>query len=181
MNSRLNRIYCQMKQRCYNPKDSSYKNYGARGIGICDEWKSWEVFKCWALENGYTDEKSIDRIDSNGWYEPGNCRWTTRKEQNNNTRRNRYITYRNKTQTLAQWCEELNLDYLTVFKRIEYRHWSIEKAFETKESMSIRRITYKGQTKSVVDWCNTLGLKYTTVLARIDRLGWSVEKAFEYN
>lgn len=85
--TRLYRIYCGMKTRCYNPKVLHYKNYGGRGISICDEWlNSFKDFYDWAMANGYSDELSIDRINVNGNYEPSNCRWATNLEQARNKR-----------------------------------------------------------------------------------------------
>lgn len=143
--SKLNKVYVSMKQRCYNPKHDHYKYYGARGITICNEWlnpeiihlgcrgrftKGYQAFKEWALENGYADNLTIDRIDVNGNYEPSNCRWITLKEQSNNTRRNHLVTYKGKTQTLMQWSEELGFNYGRVKMRLNKLHWSVEKAFE---------------------------------------------------
>lgn len=83
--TRLYRIFHDMKRRCYKPKDTSYSNYGGKGIKICKEWlDNQEVFFEWALNNGYDDNLTIDRIDSKGNYEPSNCRWITQKEQNYN-------------------------------------------------------------------------------------------------
>jgi len=79
-----------MMQRCYNPKAPNFKYYGGRGITVCDEWRdSPEKFITWAESNGHSPELTLDRYpDKNGNYEPSNCRWATRKEQNRNTRRN---------------------------------------------------------------------------------------------
>lgn len=87
-NTRLYNIWKGMRGRCYNSANTSYKNYGGRGIKVCDEWKSnYTTFRSWSLANGYSDSLSIDRIDSNGNYEPSNCRWTTSHVQSCNTRR----------------------------------------------------------------------------------------------
>jgi hypothetical protein len=84
---RLKRIYDKMKARCYVSTSKNYPNYGGRGITICDEWlESFSTFADWAVNNGYCDELSIDRINVNGNYEPSNCRWTDSKIQANNRR-----------------------------------------------------------------------------------------------
>ena len=142
--SRLSGIFRSMKKRCYNIKSIQYEYYGGRGIKLCDEWndrtiirisgigytKGFLAFKKWALENGYQDNLSIDRIDVNKNYEPSNCRWVTKQAQANNRRSNKYISYKGKTQSLADWCRELGFNYPTIKERFR-RNWSVEKAFET--------------------------------------------------
>ena len=131
-NTKIYGVWSGMVQRCTNPKTINYHNYGGRGITVCDEWlHDFRAFYDWAMANGYKDDLTIDRIDSNGNYEPSNCRWATRTEQNNNTRRNHFITYNGKTQTLAQWAKEYNIPYKRLCERINQSHWNIEKALNT--------------------------------------------------
>ena len=128
--SKIYVAWCNMKQRCLNENNRQYKYYGGRGIKVCDEWLEFEQFYCWAMVNGYNDTLTLDRVNVDGNYEPKNCRWVDMKTQQNNTRRNHQITYNGKTQTLAQWSEELNIKYQTLRDRIFRYRWSVERAFE---------------------------------------------------
>ena len=96
----LHRHWTAMKQRCLNPKSSTYYKYGKRGITICPEWIYFESFKAWSISHGYKDGLSLDRINYNGNYEPSNCRWVDLKTQSNNRRNNHWISYKGKTQTI---------------------------------------------------------------------------------
>lgn len=125
----LFRTWQHMLNRCRNKKINEYKNYGGRGISVCKEWQtSFESFRDWAISNGYSENLSIDRINVNGNYEPSNCRWTNAKIQANNKRNNRLLTYNNKTQTLSQWADEINISSQTIKKRIDKYGWSIKDA-----------------------------------------------------
>lgn len=87
-NSRLYHIWINMKQRCYNSNTNDFKNYGERGIQVCAEWRGdFTAFERWAMNNGYSDSLTLDRIDNDGNYEPNNCRWVTRLIQRHNQRR----------------------------------------------------------------------------------------------
>lgn len=131
--SRLYCIWKHMKERCHSKNCKDFANYGARGISVCDEWKNdFLSFKKWALENGYNEALTLDRIDSNGNYEPTNCRFATRKEQNNNKRDNHYLTHNGETKTLSEWSKETGLNVTTILMRISKYKWSVEKALTTQ-------------------------------------------------
>ena len=123
-----------MKQRCYNKNSKSYKNYGGRGIKICDEWLSKENgflnFYNWAINNGYNSNLSIDRIDNNGNYEPSNCRWVNNLIQSNNRRNNRKLTFNGDTLNISEWAKKYNLTISTINHRLD-RGWSVEKTLTT--------------------------------------------------
>lgn len=130
-NTRLYHIYCGMKNRCQNCNDPKYPNYGGRGIKVCDEWlNDFMAFYNWAIDNGYKDDLTIDRINVDGNYKPDNCRWATPKQQSNNKRNTIYINYNGESKTLSEWCEVLNLNYYTVYDRLYRYNWSIENALE---------------------------------------------------
>lgn len=117
---RIGLIYYSMKQRCLNVNVPAYKNYGARGITICEEWiKDKCSFFDWAYKNGYKESLTLDRIDNNGNYEPSNCRWATKREQANNRRSNLLITRFGVTKNVKQWCEVFNINENTVYSRIK--------------------------------------------------------------
>ena len=116
--TRIYNTWQGMKARCYNIHDARYHNYGGRGIRVCDEWiNDFSAFYEWAINNGYSDELTIDRINVNGNYEPSNCRWSDIKTQCNNRTTNIRITIGNATKTLMEWCEIFELDSKTVYAR----------------------------------------------------------------
>lgn len=125
--TRLFKIWSSMRERCYRKSHMHYRDYGGRGIGICDAWNDFAVFREWALTNGYADDLSIDRIDFNGNYSPDNCRWVTMKEQQNNKRSNRLVEYRGKTYTLTQLAEKSGLNKTTLKERLNMG-WCVEDA-----------------------------------------------------
>lgn len=147
-NTRLYRIYKTMKCRCYNKNREEYPNYGGRGIKVCDEWlNDFMVFYNWAMDNGYKEDLTIDRIDNNKGYSPANCRWVDKKIQACNTRRNLKLTYNGVTHLISHWAELLNLDQCLLSHRYS-SGWDIEKML-TKRSDN--KYLYPHQVKILAD------------------------------
>lgn len=122
--TRLYKIFHKMKERCYYDKNSKYYQ---DGIIVCDEWKnSYETFKEWALSHGYNDRLTLDRIDNTKNYCPENCRWATKKEQQNNKRNNIRLTFKGEELTLSQWADRLGWSYSSLANRYK-RGWSVER------------------------------------------------------
>lgn len=118
---RLYNIWCGMIQRCENPKRDSYERYGARGIKVCSEWHEFEVFVDWAKANGYDDSLTIDRINSNGNYEPANCRWATVDEQANNKTSNIVLTVGGISGTAKRWADLIGVSEYTIYESVKKR------------------------------------------------------------
>ncbi len=125
----LYHVWNSMLNRCYNTHIKNYKNYGGRGIAVCDEWKNdFQAFYDWAVCNGYDEGLQIDRIDNDGNYEPSNCRFVTRKQNCNNKRSNVRITYKGVTKTMSEWADYIGVNYKAFTHRFE-RNWDIERIF----------------------------------------------------
>lgn len=117
-NTRIYRIYHNIIQRCTNQNNNRYKDYGGRGIKVCEEWKDdFQAFYDWAIATGYSDDLTIDRIDVNGNYEPSNCRWATMKTQRNNKRNSIQFTFYGSTKTLKEWCDCIGENYSKMYAR----------------------------------------------------------------
>lgn len=141
-------VWQGMHQRCYNPACVSFPDYGGRGIRICDRWLSVHAFM---EDMGHPpDGMTIGRINNDGNYEPGNCRWETQEQQNENTRRNRYITWQGRTQTIKAWAQELDLEPRRISERIR-RGWSVEKALTTPTPLGYQdgREQHNSRTRAV--------------------------------
>jgi len=166
-----------MKNRCGNPKDKDYKNYGARGICICPEWFDFDAFYNWAMSSGYKDDLSIDRINNDGLYSPQNCRWATVKEQSNNRRSNVVLCYKGETKTISEWSVNSGIPYGALHRRICVYGWPIEKALETPVGKR-NYIAFEGNTFRLYEWAKRLGVSFDILEARINQHGWSVSRAF---
>lgn len=124
--SRIYSIWASMLQRCKNPNDISYSLYGNKGISVCEDWEYFINFDEWAMSNGYQEDLSIDRIDSNGNYEPSNCRWVSMKVQQNNRSNNIKLTYNNETGNLQFWSNKTGIPIETLRSRCYYG-WETER------------------------------------------------------
>jgi hypothetical protein len=127
--TRFYQIWLNMIGRCTDAKDPAYKNYGGRGITVCDEWRSFISFYDDMFE-GYTEGATLDRIDNNKGYSPENCKWSTPLEQSNNRRTNRLIEIDGQIHTLAEWCRIKKLNYKMVHRRLT-KGWDLSKALNT--------------------------------------------------
>lgn len=144
-NTQLYNVWMGMKNRCKNPKQIAYKDYGGRGISICEEWdKDFELFYNWSMANGYGKGLTLDRIDFNGNYEPSNCRWVTVKENANNTRRTKFVTAFGETKSLSSWMEDprCNVDKATLNMRLKLG-WTSEEAISKMKRKNSRQFYSK--------------------------------------
>lgn len=124
-------VWNTIKQRCNNPNNKSYSNYGGRGITICDEWYNYDNFYEWSINNGYKHGLEIDRINNSLGYSPDNCRWVTKSVNANNKRNVKQYTINGESKSLPEWCREYNINYDTVYLRVHRLHWDVEKALVT--------------------------------------------------
>lgn len=125
---RLYQIWKGAKDRTSDPTDKDYPKYGARGIRMCKEWsEDFECFHEWALSHGYRKDLTIDRVNNNKGYEPGNCRWVSRKSQASNRHTNTFYTCRGRTMTLQKWSETTGVTPDRIVHRLE-QGWSLEDA-----------------------------------------------------
>lgn len=129
--SKLYKVWQGIKTRCYNNNFIYYCNYGGRGIKMCDEWKNdFVTFYDWALNNGYQEGLTIDRINNNDDYCPTNCRWTTREEQNNNMRKTILVEYKGKLRTITELANEFGLKRKELYYKLK-KGWTIEQIINT--------------------------------------------------
>ena len=157
-------VWCQMKSRCHSPTHKQFKDYGARGITVCDCWRN--SFKAFMKYMGKRPKGgTIDRIDNNRGYEPGNCRWATQKEQGFNTRANRLLTFRGKTMPLGQWAETLGFGHSTIILRLK-SGMTVDEALSTPVLVA-ETVTFRGRTHTVAEWSKELGIPFKTIRNRI--------------
>ena len=118
--TRLYKIWAGMRDRCSNPSRREYKDYGGRGITVCDEWnEDFMTFHDWSMANGYSEALTLDRIENDGPYSPDNCRWTTRKTQSDNTRLTVHITVDGETRNIEEWATVIGVARSTISRHVK--------------------------------------------------------------
>jgi len=173
-------IWVGMIYRCQHVQFAGYHNYGGRGIRVCDRWRRYEDF----LEDmgrRPTKRHSLDRIDNNGNYEPGNVRWATRSQQMRNTRRSRNLTYNGKTMTVVEWAELLGWSDKLLEGRLRLG-WAVDRILTeppTRHGPKNPRqelVRYDGRAMTVAAWAKEIGVNPITLGRRLLN-GWTVERA----
>lgn len=135
--SRLHNVWCNMKARCDNPHNPAYKNYGARGIGYCSAWSEFSAF---ARDVGEppTEYHTLDRIDNEGNYEPGNTRWALRSVQARNTRQNVWVAIGGETKCLYDWCKQYGISAASVYARLRRKNMDVVTAITAEKAPRFR-------------------------------------------
>jgi hypothetical protein len=130
--SSLHSRWMHIRERCHDPHSKAFKHYGGRGIRVCQEWREdFTSFRDWAMANGYRDDLTIERIDNDGNYEPGNCKWIPLADQGRNKRNNHILSHAGHTTYLSAWARELGINVGTLHSRIVQRGWPTDRALET--------------------------------------------------
>jgi hypothetical protein len=170
------RAWAAMRQRCGNPNNPQYQYWGGKGVKVCARWQRFE--------NLYADmgprpspEHSIDRIDVNGDYEPGNCRWATSGQQSLNKTSNKLVSFAGETRAVAEWAKLYGIDRGVLGHRLE-RGWDMERALTTPtEDQTGALYTYQGKTQSISAWAKEYGMSRHMLKGRLQRSKWPIEKA----
>jgi hypothetical protein len=180
-----------MRYRCLKPGHPAWKNYGGRGITVCDEWATTDGgFESFFAHIGPKPESglTLERTDNDKGYEPGNVRWATRSRQARNTRKTSHVTALGKTQCLTAWSEETGFSVQIIKHRLN-AGWSPDHAVSESPNPSRRKgmprppckndryLTHDGETKRLVDWAKEYGIRRDTLAKRLDVRGYTVERA----
>lgn len=169
-------VYQTMIQRCTNPNNDQYKDYGGRGIKICDRWLE-------SFENYYEDmgdrpspELTVDREDNDLDYCKENCVWATQQEQASHKRNSSYIEYNGVIRTISEWARVTGIKRKTIEQRWK-KGWSAKEVFEKPIENNERLLTHNGKTQTLTEWSKETGIKITTLITRLDKIGMSVEES----
>ena len=146
-NHPLYHIWQSMKYRCYNKNSAEFKNYGGRGIRVCEEWLDINNF----INDMYPTYKKglqLDRKDNNKSYSFNNCNWITPKQNSNNKRNNKFVIYNNNKKTISQWSEHTNIPYMVLFNRLI--NWSVEEALTVPYPCNNNYIRKLRESKNII-------------------------------
>lgn len=174
--------WANMLARCYNPNNKQYKDWGGRGITVCDTWHGFENF--YSDMGNCPAGLSIERQNNELGYSKDNCKWATKTEQARNTRTNRFETIGNETYCMAEWAERRNLPYGNVMSRLQ-DGWTPEEALGfipriRTTGTRTRWITAFGETLPMSEWVKRSGIKKSALRSRLKR-GWTPERALSKN
>ena len=180
----LHKIWTGILQRIENPNSASYKYYGGRGLGICNEWRMFDNFyKDMAV--GYAKGLTVDRIDNEKGYSPDNCRWATPLQQGRNKRNNIIIEYNGEELCLSEMAGKYNINIQTLYSRIFAHGWSVDLAIstpvDTARGIRVKNTDsmiyeYEGGSKHLKYWAKDYNIKTSTLYSRIKK-GWSISRA----
>jgi hypothetical protein len=170
------RRWMAMKERCYNPKSRLYKNYGGRGIKVCDKWIN--SFSSFYEDLGPrpTNKYILDRINNDGNYEPGNCRWTTRRESDRNKTTTKYYEFEGKKLLLEDWSKLLNIKLSTLRNRL-HKGWTTEETFQSKTRIYRHYYNYNGENLTIPQISKKTGIYEGTLRYRLIKAGLSLEES----
>lgn len=168
-----------MRQRCNNPNNSRYGAYGGRGIKVCARWEN----SYWDFEADMgqrpSEDHSIDRIDGDGNYEPGNCRWATNTQQQRNRKDNCKVMINGEERLLLEVCEERGLNKHTIYGRIFNAGMTPEEAVELGNNYKGKLYTYKGTSLCIKDWARRYNMGHDALERRLRVQGMTIAEALE--
>lgn len=171
------KVWRDIKRRCLNPNVWNYSRYGGRGITIAPEWRDDYLAFLRDVGRRPSPIHSIERIDNDGDYEPGNVRWATRKEQARNRRSSRRLTFRGETRTMTEWAELLGLSVWALSKRLNAHGWSVEDALtKPVKRMDRSGLCIDGEVKSFEAWARVSPVTVAAIRQRLKK-GWDPKRA----
>jgi hypothetical protein len=169
--------WAAMIQRCENPKNPGFPNWGGRGIRVCSRWR--KSFAAFLADVGSRPDPhfSLERINNERGYYPGNVKWQPRREQTRNTRRVHHLIFRGETHTTWEWAEILGIEQKVIRSRLE-KGWPIERILSEPVNIRVtRQITWKGQTHTIKEWSALVGIPCGVLAHRLER-NWPLDSIF---